>query len=241
MREGEHFYDVAIDATLRAALIRQVGNGDQDSFCVHPHDLRKKLFKRPRHTLIVIVVDASDSMGQGTFARMKAAKGAALAILSKARLKRHRVAMVAFWDKTAEIVLQPTASLALAQQHLKALPTGGATPFADGLMKAWQVVKTERHKDPDVKPVLVVISDGEANVPYDGHQKSMTVMEELLLICQSMAQDNIHAIAIDTKPLMESADDMQMIAKALNATYHHITHLRAKNLVQFLSDANYHE
>ncbi len=174
-------------------------------------------------------------MGQGTFARMKAAKGAALAILAKARLGRHRIAMVAFWGESAEVVLQPTSSLSLARRCLKSLPTGGATPFADGLMRAWKIVKTERLKDPEIRPLMVVISDGEANVPYDRNQNLTGVMDELLLISQRIGQDKLHTIAIDTKPLMEKSDAMRMIAKSLGGTYHQIQHLRARNVVEFIS------
>jgi magnesium chelatase subunit D len=235
VREGERYFDVAVDSTLRAALIRPDNSPPQKSFSVDPSDLRKKIFKRPRKSLIVFVVDASDSMGEGTFARMKAAKGAALAILAKARLKRHRIAMVAFWGESAEVVLQPTSSLALARKRLKSLHIGGATPFADGLMKAWAVVKTERLKDPDIKPLLVIISDGEANVPYGDKQKFMQVPAELALIGRRIAQDHIYSIVIDTKLPWEKSDDMRRVAETLGGTYHRISRLKARNVVEFVS------
>jgi magnesium chelatase subunit D len=220
---------------LRAALIRQCLDGKPDTISIKPVDLRKKLFKRPGKTLIVFVVDASDSMGQGTFARIKAAKGAALAILTKAHLERHRVAMVAFRDESADVILQPTASLVLAQKNLKELPTGGATPFAHGLMKAMRIVNTERLKDPEIRPLLVIISDGEANVPYEPNLSPTKVMDELFVICRKIGQDNIYSIAIDTKPIMKKTDDMRMIAESLGGTYHHVHHLRARNVVEFIS------
>lgn len=233
---GERAFDVAIDATLRAALIRQGVSRRPDRFSVSPQDLRKKVFKRPRQTLIVFAVDASDSMGQGTYARIKAAKGAVLAILAKARRKRHRVSMVAFRDKTAQVILQPTSSLTLARKRLKSLPTGGATPFADGLMKSWQIIMAQRLKDPEIIPLLVVISDGEANVPYDRDQYGLDVMTELHLISRRISQDSIQAIVIDTSPLSKSGDEMKQIAQSLDARYHHITGLRAANVVDTISE-----
>lgn len=198
-------------------------------------DLRKKQFKRPRNRLIVFVVDASESMGQGTVVRMKAAKGAALAILAKARLARNRIAMVAFWDESAEVVLPPTASLSLAQTRLKALTAGGATPFADGLLKAWQVVKSERRKDPELTPLLVVISDGDANVPAEPGRKYQNVRAEIDTIARAIAKDRIHSIAIDTRPAWEKSDDMRKIARSLNAAYHHIDGLKAGNVVDCIT------
>lgn len=235
MKEGERFFDVAVDSTLRAALIRHGRAGDTDAFSVSPSDLHKKLFKRPTRTLIVFVVDASDSMGEGTFARMKAAKGAALAILTKARLGRHRIAMVAFRGESADILLQPTASLTLAGRRLKSLPVGGATPLAAGLIKAWKIVRTERLKDPHINPMLVVISDGEANVPYAPDRRLKDVADELAAIAQRIGKDNIGAVVIDTKPFWEKSDGMLSLAKSLGGAYHHINRINARHVVEFIS------
>lgn len=236
VKTGEHSFDVAVDATLRAALIRPQTSSGPDapgSIRITAGDLRKKLFKRPRENLIVIVVDASDSMGQGgTFARMKAAKGAALALLAKAHLGRHRVAMVAFRDKHARIVLYPTASISRARRQLKSMTTGGATPFADGLLKAWQVIRAQRIKDPAIRPLMVVISDGEANVASENRPDSPPVMDELIQICQGIGRDKIASIIIDTRPLSAGGDAMQRLARALGGAYHHINGLKARHVVE---------
>jgi Mg-chelatase subunit ChlD len=237
VKPGERFFDVAVDATLRAALIRPdspAGPHSSTPLAVTSGDLRKKQFKRPQRNLFIIVVDASDSMGQGTNARMKAAKGAALAILAKAHLGRHRVGMVAFRDKSARIVLQPTASISRARRQLRTMATGGATPFADGLMKAWQVIKAQRVKDPGIRALMVVISDGEANVAYDPRRNALNVMDELMQIAQGMARDRVASIVIDTRPLSAPGDAMQRLARALGGGYRHVTGLHAGYVVDVL-------
>ncbi len=233
MKEGERHFDVAMDATLRAAMTRGEG---RSVLPIHPSDLRKKRFKRPRKSLIVFVVDASDSMGQGTYARMKAAKGAILAMLTQAHLRRQRVGMVAFWGQSADVVLPPTASLSLARKRLKTLPTGGATPFADGLMTAWRMIKSERLKDPSIEPLMVVISDGDANVSYDQGHGKLDVATELRWICQKIGADKINSIVIDTKPRRMGGDDMVAVARGLDGAYYHIDSLKAGNVVAVVSD-----
>jgi len=235
VESGDRSFAVAVDSTLRAAMIRQGPDATPESFSVVSGDLRKKVFKRTRNMLIVFVVDASESMGKGTLARMKAAKGAVLSILSKTRLSRNRTAMVSFWDEKAEVVLPPTSSMALARERLKALPTGGATPFADGLMKAWNIIKTERRKDADLTPLLVVISDGDANVPYDPACKFNDIKDELHTIARAVCKDRIHAIAVDTRPTWNKSADMRLFAESLGAAYHHIDGLKAGNVVKFIS------
>ena len=60
--------------------------------------------------------------------------------------------------------LPPTASVDLAQVHLREMPTGGRTPLSRGLLMALEVVEAERMKDRNVLPLLVLLSDGRANV-----------------------------------------------------------------------------
>ncbi|BDD87925.1 hypothetical protein DPPLL_22900 [Desulfofustis limnaeus] len=233
VRDQEREFDLAADATIRAALLRQGPNAKTGSLQVAAADLRKKAYRRPRQTLVVFVVDSSDSMGDdGTYARIKAAKGAVLAILGKAYQRRHRVGLVVFREETAAVVLQPTTSLSLAQRQLRTLPTGGATPFADGLMKAWRLVRTERLKDPHIRPLLVILSDGEANVPYDPQCRAADIEAELLAIAGRIGQDEIASLVIDTRPLSSPAPEMRRLAEALGGTYQHISTLKAGGMVR---------
>jgi magnesium chelatase subunit D len=162
---------------------------------------------------------------------MKAAKGAAMAILTQANLRRYHVAMVAFRDKTAQVVLSPTASLALARKRLQSMPSGGATPFAAGLMKAWRLIRSERLKDHSIEPLMVVISDGGANVVYDDHSVAIGVMAEMELICRRIGTDRIHSIVIDTRSRSDGAEDMAAVSRWLNGAYHHVDDLRAGHVI----------
>ncbi|MFD9129525.1 magnesium chelatase, partial [Kitasatospora sp. NPDC059571] len=46
--------------------------------------------------------------------------------------------------------------------RLEQLPTGGRTPLAAGLLRAHEVLRVERMRDPDRRPLLVVVTDGRA-------------------------------------------------------------------------------
>lgn len=168
----------------------------------------------------------------GTYARIKAAKGAVLATLGHAYRKRHRVAMVVFREETATVVLPPTTSLALAQRRLRTLPTGGATPFADGLMLAWRLIRTERRKESECRPMLVILSDGEANVAHDPERNPTEVMAELMAIAARIGADSIPSLCIDTRPLRNPAPQMRELAAALGGSYRHISRLSNSTMVQ---------
>ncbi len=235
VREGERDYDVALDATLRRSAMRHVREGSlpEEGRALEREDLCKKKYSRPGENLIVFVVDSSDSMGSGAEVRMKAAKGAALALLRKAYQNRSTVAMVAFGGEEARVALPPTTSVDCARRFLEHLPTGGATPFADGLMKAWQLVRSERLKNPRVRPVLVIISDGEANVPIS---EGVAPLEELGRLAEKIGRDGISAVFIDAASEPAKCVPMRQIAVRMQASYVTLRSLTASRVIRAVRD-----
>src|ERR1700674_2898665 len=140
--------DLAIDATVRAAAPMQKDRGrlPGERLKLERDDLRQKVRERKIGNLIVFVVDASASMDAEQ--RMAATKGAILSLLQDAYVRRDRVAVVIFKNRTAEVVLRPTSSVSLARRRLEKLSVGGTTPLTHGLMAGYKVVKTELLRDP---------------------------------------------------------------------------------------------
>src|SRR6185503_3775137 len=112
------------------------------------NDCRWRSRRQKRRKLVVFVVDASGSMAAA--ARMRTAKAAALALLEKAYRQRSSVALVAFRNQTADVLLQPTRSAFLAFQQLRHLPAGGATPLAEGLRVARNLVRQTLDRTPNL-------------------------------------------------------------------------------------------
>jgi len=115
---------------------------------------------------VLFVVDASGSMGSR--ARMGAVKGAVLSLLLDAYQRRDKVGLVTFRGAGAELALPPTWSVEAAAARLTDLPTGGRTPLAAGLLRAHEVLRVERVRDPQRRPLLVVVTDGRATGPRGG-------------------------------------------------------------------------
>ncbi|NNK14755.1 MAG: VWA domain-containing protein [Desulfofustis sp.] len=237
VQENEHSFALAADATIRSAILRQGEKGvGMEKLAISSADLHKKIYQRHIRSLIIFVVDVSESMGEdGAQARIRAAKGAILGILTKAYQKRFRVGLVSFCDESAEIVLQPTSSLPLAQKCLTALPVGGATPFAHGLMKGWQMIKTERRKDPDIRPLMVVLSDGEANVAFDGKLPQSKIIDELLSIGALISRDQVSSLIIETRSLRDPSGTMRGLAEAMGGSYYHSTTFKSGDLLQVVA------
>ncbi len=149
--------DLAVDATLRAAVLRWVSTGSGQRL-VRPEDLREKVRVRRSGGHIVFVVDASGSMAGAR--RMALAKGAVFSLLGESYRLRDTVAMISFQGAAAKVVLPPTRSVTLAHRLLRDIPTGGRTPLAEAIRAGCLVSRRITMKDPNADPVVVFVTDG---------------------------------------------------------------------------------
>ncbi|MBW1917371.1 MAG: VWA domain-containing protein [Deltaproteobacteria bacterium] len=183
--------DLALDATLRAAVANGQGltNGKID---IGTDDLRYKVRHGKTQTLMLLVVDASGSMGAAQ--RMAAAKQAALSFLIQAYQRRDRVGMITFNGVRARVLLPPTNSITLAQKRLRALPTGGKTPLAHALQLALRLARMELQRQKSLIPIIVVISDGNPNVPLF----SSDARSDALKVATAIGRNGLPALFVDT-------------------------------------------
>ncbi len=148
-------------ATLRAAAPHQQARGRRGpGILVRPDDVRLPVRHGRESNLILFCLDASGSMGARQ--RVAAVKAAVLSLLLDAYQRRDKVGLVTFRAAAAEVALPPTASVEVAAARLATLPTGGRTPLAEGLLRAREVLRVERIRDPRRRPLLVVVTDGRA-------------------------------------------------------------------------------
>ncbi|MDH6126106.1 putative cobaltochelatase [Kitasatospora sp. GP82] len=150
-----------LSATLRAAAPHQVARGrDSRALVLHRDDFREQVRQGRESNLVLFVVDASGSMAARQ--RMTAVKGAVMSLLMDAYQRRDKIGMITFRGATAELALPPTSSVEVGAARLEQLPTGGRTPLAAGLLRAHEVLRVERMRDPHRRPLLMVVTDGRA-------------------------------------------------------------------------------
>ncbi|MFI8823280.1 putative cobaltochelatase [Streptomyces sp. NPDC053431] len=148
-------------ATVQAAAPHQKARGRSGrGLVLRRDDLRQATREGREGNLVLFVVDASGSMAARQ--RMSAVKGAVLSLLLDAYQRRDKVGLVTFRGRDAEVALPPTSSVDAAAARLEQLPTGGRTPLSAGLLKAHDVLRVERLRDPSRRPLLVVVTDGRA-------------------------------------------------------------------------------
>src|SRR5205823_13088659 len=138
---------LSVVATLRARLLG--GEGDTQ--------LREHVRADREGVLLCLVVDASGSMGARR--RLARVKGALLGLLRDAYARRDRVAIVAFRDGGAQLLVTPGMPLERAAAAVRELPTGGRTPLAAGLDAAAQLLRREAGREPNRRAIAVVLTD----------------------------------------------------------------------------------
>ena len=231
---------MALDATLRASAPYQVDRRErrEDRSCgaaaviVESRDIRQKVRERKIGNTIMFVVDSSGSMGANR--RMAETKGAIFSLLIDAYQKRDRVALVAFKGDGAEILLPPTSSIELAYKLLEELPTGGKTPLCHGMSLGYQIIQSYFRKDPHIYPLLILISDGKANVSQYGGKPFVEAME----VAEDLKNDdrvNIAVVDVE-KPGLISFGLARQLCAQMGARYFRIEDLEADKLVELLRE-----
>lgn len=233
-RPAHRVTDLALDATLREAAPYQrerreaAVNPTSRRIILRRSDLRQKIRVRKTRNAVCFVVDASWSMAAEE--RMRATKTAILSLLRDAYQRRDRVGLVSFQRDYATLLLPLTNSVELAQKRLQAMPTGGKTPLSRGLLAGYEVLDRARKHDPEVIPLMVILTDGQANVAMG----DLPPQAECYALADFIATQPIRSVVIDTEhPIFERGLARQL-AQHLKGHYHRLDDLREGGLVELI-------
>jgi len=220
-------HDIAIDATLRAAAPHQKGRRSNGCAVVIRHeDIRRKEREKRTGNIFLFLVDASGSMGARE--RMKAVKGVVFKMLADTYQKRDRVGMIAFRRDRAEVLLPITRSIEFAQKKLAALPTGGKTPLAQGLIKAEDMLDRLYKQDPLQDPVLILITDGRAT---NSLNKNTDPVRDALSEAERIGHRHMLAAVIDTESSFIKLGLAKELAQKMGASYFHVDKISEDRLL----------
>jgi len=219
---------------------------------IEESDVRIKKMARKAGSLIIFVVDASGSMALN---RMNAAKGAAVSLLTEAYQSRDKISLIPFQGEMADVLLPPTKSITMARKRLEQMPCGGGSPLAHAMQSA-MLTGINAQKSGDVgKVVVVLISDGRANVPLcvsmgeefdpdidedskDGKPSRNYLKEEVLALAKKMgALKGFNLLCVDTENKFISTGLAKEIANAAMGKYHQIAKADGKAIAKVANQA----
>jgi magnesium chelatase subunit D len=215
--------DLAWIETLRAAAHLQKGRRVPGAPLVQlrSEELMRKLRTRRPERLLLLVVDASGSMGG---VQTKLAKRVALTVLENAYVERDWVAMVGFRERSARLLFEPTNRIERVHESLKDLGLGGTTPLAAGLRLARQtLVRDARCNGREQRVILV--TDGKANVgAYEGYPSIIAEVEYEARALRRL--DRVPILFLDTTEAGKRDMDARLLAEHLGAERISLAHLQ---------------
>ena len=220
--------DLALDATIRAAApFQNKRKGSGMKLVIKNEDIREKVRQKKISNLLVFVVDASGSMG--AVKRMTEAKAAVLSLLKDAYVKRDKVGMVTFSGEGAQVVLPPTRSTERGYKLLEEIKTGGKTPLNAGIEKGLRVVENQLRANPDIMPMLIVITDGRGNISIDSSKKPA---QELMDIGEMISKEKrLETMVIDIENnSLTSFGIAGKLAAAMKAKYFRLDEIKGSQI-----------
>ncbi|RPF71747.1 VWA domain-containing protein [Aurantiacibacter spongiae] len=178
-------------ATLIAAAPDQQSGGGPPLRIAARH-LRVAAREPRRRQATIFAIDAS---GSAALARLAEVKGAVESLLAESYVRRDEAALIAFRNAGAELVLPRTRSLARASRLLSGLVGGGGTPLAEGIGRATREALLARAAGRS--PLLVVVTDGDANQTTSGTTDRTEAKREALVAAREIASLSLSAIVVD--------------------------------------------
>jgi magnesium chelatase subunit D len=226
-------------ATLRAAAprqrLRQAGRvapsqgntatPNKAGVLIRAEDFHIQRYQQRASSCVILALDAS---GSAALQRLAEAKGAVELLLQQSYARRDSVCIVAFRGAQAQLLLPATRSLVRAKRAMTGLPGGGGTPLALALKMAHeQAMQLQRQ---GVTPILVVLSDGRANVTLQGVGGRAQAQADAQRWAQQWQLSGHRALWIDTS--MQPDAQAQQLAASLGAGYLPMPHVQAQRMAQ---------
>ncbi|UCG00966.1 MAG: VWA domain-containing protein [Candidatus Heimdallarchaeota archaeon] len=207
--------DIHLPATIRAAARHQNHRVPSlgTSISISLEDVREKLRVYKAPMTLIFVIDLSGSM----MFNIEASKEALLRLHRDAYRYRDKVGIVALKDTRAVVVQHPITNLGVVANKLFGLKISGFTPLAAGMLKALDVLKETRRRDRATIPVIVIITDGNTNVPLyrsletgelrDFKELGIALREfedlavkDVVSVSKAIEREGIHTVIVNTNP-----------------------------------------
>jgi Mg-chelatase subunit ChlD len=211
---------IHIPSTVVAAISRS-GSVLDLPIRISREDIRESMFTGNTPLTIILVIDVSLSM-KGS---MEEVRVFLERIERETRGSKDRTGIIAFKDSGAVEVQVPTTNWNRIHKALGRLKISGLTPLAEALRKAMDTIRRERMRNPDIEPLLIVVSDFSPNIPLaqsvgPGHIR-YTPVQDLIRAARLIKKAKIRLAAVNVDP------EQSKWPKFLKRPYHDALELAA--------------
>lgn len=203
--------ELDLRATVQQSVVRT------GTVAIAREDLHERLRAPQAGTRFVFVIDSSGS--HAIHDRMRFVKGAVRALIDSAAGRRDELALIIARGAEAQLLVPPTTDATAIERAIEYVPTGGRTPLAHGLELAAGLVNDAS--------VVVVITDGHANVPLRGSD----AWADALTAGSSI---RCASVVIDSEDDRQPTGRPRALADQMSATYLRLNELDATAAVVLL-------
>jgi magnesium chelatase subunit D len=220
-------------ATLRAAAPKQKLRTKHagQKIAIRTEDFYIQRFAHKAASCVIVAMDAS---GSAALARLAEAKGAVEILLQQSYARRDSVCVIAFRGAQAQTLLPATRSLVRAKKALAGLPGGGGTPIALALKHATEQAQALQRQG--ITPLLVMLSDGKANVTIDGVGGRTQAQADALQWAKQWANHGFSSLWIDTA--LQPTGQAQELANVMQARYLPMPYVASQRLADAMQFAH---
>ena len=220
-------------ATLRAAAPKQKLRTKHagQKIAIRTEDFYIQRFAHKAASCIIVAMDAS---GSAALARLAEAKGAVEILLQQSYARRDSVCVIAFRGAQAQTLLPATRSLVRAKKALAGLPGGGGTPIALALKHATEQAQALQRQG--ITPLLVMLSDGKANVTIDGVGGRTQAQADALQWAKQWSNHGFTSLWIDTA--LQPTGQAQELANVMQARYLPMPYVASQRLADAMQFAH---
>ncbi|WAC55128.1 VWA domain-containing protein [Gordonia sp. SL306] len=210
----EHGRPVHLFGTILNAAERHhgssgsTGSGNSSPMRVAADDLRAAQRIGQEGNLVVFLVDLSGSMTARR--RLTTVSSVCVDLLRDSYTRRDRVAVVVARGASASVAVPPTKSVDIAVRRLADLRTGGRTPLAEGITTAAELIERAGRREPQRRPLLVVLTDGRATAGPDAAGRARSA-------AAAIGRRDIDAVVVDCEQGMIRLGLANDLAAAMGA------------------------
>lgn len=208
--------NIHLPATIRAAAKTQKFRDKPANVAISilPEDVKEKQMIYRAPLTIVFALDLSESM----FQNIDTIKEVMLKLHNDAYRYRDKVGIVTFKEMGAVVAQYPTTNLKMVANKLLRLRLSGFTPLAAGMSKALDVLKESKRRDLSTIPAMVVVTDGDANIPLrrdlrTGEAREFGLLDtafykfedeaikDVTSVCELIKKENVYTVVVNTLPV----------------------------------------
>jgi magnesium chelatase subunit D len=195
---------------------------------IRAEDFHIQRYQQRSSSCLILALDAS---GSAALQRLAEAKGAVELLLQQSYARRDSVCIVSFRGAQAQLLLPMTRSLVRAKRAMTGLPGGGGTPLALALKMAHeQAAQLQRQ---GITPILVVLSDGRANVTLQGLGGRAQAQTDAQNWGQQWRLSGHRSLWIDTS--LQPDAQAQQLATTMGASYLPMPQVQAQRMARAMA------